>query len=430
MDSPTLESATTKEKGPMNTTSTDPVASSTVNQKASADLAHRVKEAERVQSMRQIVWNQFREHYMAVAGLIIIAVMISVALLAPVISKVTGLDPNDQNPLNRYLPANSRVTISSSQRETEIEHFHTEYPELAQALAQEIVDRNLFEVTRPEDALYELANKEMDEIRTILSQLETPDKTKLSDLVKGFENYHLLGTDELGRDVFIRLVWGTRVSIGVGILVACAAALVGLLIGSLAGFYGGWIDILLMRLTDSLLSLPQLPILIVVSAVSLEKLTDIFPPLKLFITAANESIVKLVFVVVIFSWMQVARLVRACVLSLKEREFILAARTLGASDRWIIVKHLFPNVMAPLLVSVTLGVGSSIQTEAALSFLGLGIQQPTPSWGNMLFNALEIMQESPLLIIVPGLLILLATISFNYLGDGLQDAIDPKAIRR
>jgi peptide/nickel transport system permease protein len=127
--------------------------------------------------------------------------------------------------------------------------------------------------------------------------------------------------------------------------------------------------------------------------------------------------------------MQVARLVRASVLSLKEREFILAARTLGATDRKIIFRHLFPNTIAPLLVSVTLGVGSSIQTEAALSFLGLGIQQPTPSWGNMMFNALEIMLDSPFLVMIPGFLILMTTISFNYLGDGLQDAIDPKTMR-
>lgn len=403
---------------------TTPSASDAANFKA------RVAEAERHQSMRQIVWSQFKEHHMAVAGLVVIILMITVALLAPVISKVTGLDPNAQNPLNRYLPANSRVSISSSERETLIEHFTNDHPELAKALTQEVVEKNLVTVSRPEDALFELANKEPKEIKAITDQLTNPERKQLVSTLEGIETYHIFGTDELGRDVFARLLWGTRVSIGVGILVALASGFVGLLIGSLAGFYGGWIDNVLMRLTDSLLSLPQLPILIVVSAVSLDKLSELFPPLKWMINPANESIVKMVFVVVLFSWMTVARLVRASVLSLKEREFILAAKTLGASDFTIIVKHLFPNVLAPLLVSVTLGVGSSIQTEAALSFLGLGIQQPTPSWGNMLFNALEIMQESPLLIIIPGILILMATISFNYLGDGLQDAIDPKAIRR
>lgn len=409
------------------TTTTNPTGTASA---AAQSMQNRVREASRVQTMRQIVWSQFKEHKMAVAGLIVIIFMISVAALAPVITSLTKIDPNAQNPLNRYLPPGSKVAIGASQRETAMDHYIQAHPETAKIVGEDILAKQLVVSEKPEDVLYELAKKEPKEIAEILAKVTTLEKKGVVGVVQNFETYHIFGTDELGRDVFIRLVWGTRVSIGVGILVATASALIGLLIGSLAGFYGGWIDILLMRLTDSLISLPQLPILIVVSAVSLEKLADLFPFLKLFINPVNESIVKLVFVVVLFSWMQVARLVRASVLSLKEREFILAARTLGATDRTIIVKHLFPNVLAPLLVSVTLGVGSSIQTEAALSFLGLGIQQPTPSWGNMLFNALEIMQESPALIVIPGILILMATISFNYLGDGLQDAIDPKAIRR
>ncbi len=411
------------------TTTTTPNMTATTKAEANS-METRVAEASRVQNMRQIVWSQFKEHKMALVGLVVIIFMISIAVFAPLITSVTKIDPNAQNPLNRYLPMGSKVSVGASQRETAIDQYIQIHPEAAKAVGEEILAKQLVTAGKAEDVLYDLAKRDPKEIQDILSKVTTKEKTGILAVTKEFETYHIFGTDELGRDVFIRLVWGTRVSIGVGILVACAAAFIGLLIGSLAGFYGGWLDIILMRLTDSLLSLPQLPILIVVSAVSLEKLADLFPFLKLFINPVNESIVKLVFVVVLFSWMQVARLVRASVLSLKEREFILAARTLGATDATIIVKHLFPNVLAPLLVSVTLGVGSSIQTEAALSFLGLGIQQPTPSWGNMLFNALEIMQESPALIIIPGILILAATISFNYLGDGLQDAIDPKAIRR
>ncbi|HEY1080017.1 MAG TPA: ABC transporter permease, partial [Bdellovibrio sp.] len=148
------------------------------------------------------------------------------------------------------------------------------------------------------------------------------------------------------------------------------------------------------------------------------------------ITPSNESIIKMVIILCIFSWMTVARLVRGSILSIREREFVLAARTLGAGDGTIIVRHMFPNVIAPMLVSITLGVGESILFEAALSFLGLGIQPPTPSWGNMLNNAQELIYQAPFLAILPGVLILMTTISFNYLGDGLQDAIDPKAIRR
>lgn len=244
--------------------------------------------------------------------------------------------------------------------------------------------------------------------------------------INGVEKTHILGTDELGRDVLVRLIYGTRVSIGVGILVAIASSFIGLLFGCFAGFYGGVLDSVLMRITDSLLSLPILPILIVIAAIDFSKV----PMLRSIITSENQAVMKLVVILCTFSWMTVARLVRGSILSLKEREFIMAARTLGASDLTIMIRHIIPNVMAPLLVSVTLGVGESILFEAALSYLGLGIQPPTPSWGNILFNAQEMIHEAPGLAILPGLLILATTISFNYIGDGLQDAIDPKTIRR
>lgn len=244
--------------------------------------------------------------------------------------------------------------------------------------------------------------------------------------IDGLDRTHILGSDELGRDVLVRLIYGTRVSIGVGILVAIASSMIGLLFGCLAGYYGGAIDAILMRITDALLSLPILPILIIISAIDFSKL----PILNSIITSGNQAILKLIIILCSFSWMTVARLVRGSILSIKEREFILAARTLGATDLTIMLRHIIPNVMAPLLVSVTLGVGEAILFEAALSFLGLGIQPPTPSWGNMLFNAQEMIHEAPGLAILPGLLILATTISFNYFGDGLQDAIDPKTIRR
>ena len=166
--------------------------------------------------------------------------------------------------------------------------------------------------------------------------------------------------------------------------------------------------------------------MIVIAAIDMQKL----PALKALVSTQNESIFKMVLILCLFSWMTVARLVRGSILSLREREFILASKTLGATDFTIIFRHMFPNVIAPMLVSITLGVGESILFEAALSFLGLGIQPPTPSWGNMLFNAQELIYQAPFLAILPGVMILLTVISFNYLGDGLQDAVDPKAIRR
>lgn len=394
--------------------------------KADAIQAEKIKSFEQVMPMWKIVLSQFFDHKMAVIGLVIITFFIFVALLAPVISSVSGIDPETQNPLNRYKPPMSVVYASNDQREDAITKLMRDNPEAAHELQAEIVSKNLITVENPDDALFELVKKEPEEVKSILTQLQTRGKKEIDKMIEGFKTTHLLGTDELGRDVFIRLIYGTRVSMGVGILVAITSALIGLLVGSVAGYYGGIVDTLLMRITDSLLSLPILPIQILIAAVDLGKL----PFIRSLIATENENIVKLVFILVIFSWMQVALLVRGSILSIREREFILAARTLGARDSTIILRHMFPNVVAPMLVSITLGVGESILWESALSFLGLGIQQPTASWGNMLNNASDLISEAPFLAILPGVLILVTTISFNYLGDGLQDAIDPKAIRR
>ncbi len=252
-----------------------------------------------------------------------------------------------------------------------------------------------------------------------------PDAQDIMNRYGPWTPQNWLGTDEVGRDVLIRLVYGTRISLMVAILVAISSTIIGISVGAIAGYFGGFIDSFLMRVTDSLLALPLIPVLIIMASVDHTKI-----PLFSLISPESISIVKMVLVLLTFSWMVQGRLVRGEVLALKEQEYILAAKTSGMSSFAIIMKELLPNIMTPVIVSVTLTVGSSILFEAALSFLGLGIQPPTPTWGNMLNNAQEIIYSAPLLAVIPGILILIIVISFNFLGDGLQDALDPKAIRR
>jgi len=234
---------------------------------------------------------------------------------------------------------------------------------------------------------------------------------------------HPLGTDELGRDVLIRLLYGGRVSLFTGLMAACFAASIGTVIGLFAGFFGGRLDATLMRLTDSVIALPLLPLLIVLVAIDLNKLG--LPPA--IVESEDVSFYRIVFIVAITGWTTVARLVRGATLSIKEREFVMAAQGVGASNLHIMFRHILPNLLSPIIVAVTLSVGGVILLESVLSFLGLGIQPPMASWGNMLTNAQQLIWEAPMLAVYPGLLIFVTVISFNFLGDGLQDAFDPKA---
>lgn len=406
-------------------------------QMPSADLK-KIAEMERAQSFSAIVFNQFKENKAAVLGAIIILFFIFVATFAPVIGWMLGVDPTAQNVFNRYKPPFSKIVASQDNKEAAIQKFIQDNPEVSKQIQEEILTKKLITPIRPEDTLYDWVGMKKDQALDVISKLEHVKAPDLKKMMNGFDSLHIFGTDELGRDVLMRLVYGARVSMGVGVLATIFSALIGLIIGSLAGYYGGFIDTVLMRITDSLLALPILPVLVVVSAIDLKKVLGVFSVFGEsahqfvvdLMNGGNESIIKLVFILCLFSWMTVARLVRGSVLSLREREFILATKTLGATDRTIIMRHMFPNVIAPLLVSVTLGVGNVILFEAALSFLGLGVQPPTPSWGNMLFNAQELIYQAPFLAILPGILIFLVVVSFNFLGDGLQDAIDPKAVKR
>jgi peptide/nickel transport system permease protein len=227
--------------------------------------------------------------------------------------------------------------------------------------------------------------------------------------------HHFLGTDELGRDELTRLMYGGRVSLMVGIVVAILSAAIGTLVGMIAGYYGGGIDNVLMRFTDMVLALPLLPLLMVAGLV--------FADLRL------NSLLVIPLILGVLEWMSVARLVRSSFLALREKEFVEAAHAMGASDWRIITQHLLPNSIAPIVVNTTLVVGGAIIVESVLSFLGFGIQPPTPSWGNMLSDAKDAMLLFPWLMWAPGIAIVLTVLSVNFLGDGLRDALDPTQVR-
>ncbi|MEX0693464.1 MAG: ABC transporter permease [Rhodospirillales bacterium] len=288
------------------------------------------------------VLNRFMRHRLAVVSSIILAVLIALALLAPLIETMLGIDADAVDLLARYAPASAA---------------------------------------------------------------------------------HPLGTDALGRDVLVRLLQGGRVSLFVGLTATITAAIIGTAIGLFAGYMGGRTDAFIMRVTDGVIALPVLPLLIVLAAVDLGKLG--LP--ESIVSAENVSLYRIIAIVALVGWTTVARLVRASTLSLKTRPFIMAARAQGAGSARIMFRHILPNLASPIIVATTLSVGNVILLESVLSFLGLGIQPPLPSWGNLLTGAQETIWEAPGLAFYPGLLIFVTVIAFNFIGDGLQDALDPRA---
>ena len=236
-----------------------------------------------------------------------------------------------------------------------------------------------------------------------------PYKVDISAYRAGPVANHPLGTDSSGRDVFSRLLYAGRVSLSVGLVAVAIYTLIGVILGAFSGFYGGWLDSFLMRLADVVLSFPALILIITV------------------VSVLGPSIYNIMLVIGLLGWPPIARIVRALFLSLREREFVLASRTVGVSNGRIIFRHMLPNALAPVIVAATFGMANAILLEAGLSFLGLGVQPPTPSWGNMLKDAqsLTVLESMPWLWIPPGTMIALAVLSINFIGDGLRDALDP-----
>lgn len=233
-----------------------------------------------------------------------------------------------------------------------------------------------------------------------------------------------LGTDISGRNVLIRLIYGGQISLAIGITSVMISISVGTLIGLLAGFFGGWVDGILSRITEVFLAIPALVLLLVLSSTLRQDTATI----NLFGRTLSRTVIYIVILIGCTSWMPLSRIVRSQVLSLKEQEYIVAARAIGVRNMGIIFRHLLPNVIAPIVVAATLGVGTAIITEAYLSFLGFGVQPPTATWGNIINEAQGNVDTRWWLWTFPGIMIVLTVLAINYIGDGLRDALDPRTI--
>jgi peptide/nickel transport system permease protein len=241
-----------------------------------------------------------------------------------------------------------------------------------------------------------------------------PNVVNLLDANQSQSRTHWLGTDDIGRDVFSRVVYGARVSLSVGIVAVTIYVVIGTVLGALSGYFGGFVDAVIQRLTDAVMCFPSL--IIIIAAVAI----------------IGPSIYNVMIIIGLLTWPTICRIVRGQFLSLREREFVEAARASGAGNLRIIFRHLLPNAVAPIIVAATFGIASAILTEAGLSFLGLGVQPPTASWGNMINTAqsASVLQRMPWLWIPAGLMIALAVLSINFIGDGLRDTLDPRSRRR
>ncbi|MDQ3248481.1 MAG: ABC transporter permease [Chloroflexota bacterium] len=271
-----------------------------------------------------------------------------------------------------------------------------------------------------------------------LVDVSSPERPAAPGVTDSAGSTHILGIDQLGRDLFTRVLYAARVSLSIALIVTALSQVVGVIIGATAGYFGGWIDSTISRVIEFMLVLPTLPLLLIINAIMLN--TGAQLPLPAFIINGfsaillappreTQQVIVLIVVLVFFSWLGTARLMRGMALSLRAQDFVESLRAFGASDSRIIFRHIIPNGLAPVIVSTTLAIGDVIITEAALSFLGLGVQDPTPTWGNMLSQSQNYMFQHPWLPLVPGIPLVIVSLAFNFIGDGLRDALDPRLKR-
>lgn len=233
---------------------------------------------------------------------------------------------------------------------------------------------------------------------------------------------HFFGTDTVGRDIFARTIYGGQISLLIGFFSVLVSVTVGTVFGILSGYFGGWIDSLISRITEAILTIPSLLLLLLMSKFFSQNV----PNINILGRTLSGSVIVIIFIIGMTSWMTLSRIVRGQVLSIKENEFILAARAIGASEWHVIIAHILPNTVAPVIVFATLGTASAILSEAYVSFLGLGVTPPTATWGNILNSASDYLESAPWLWFYPGLLIVLTLLGINFVGDGLRDALDPR----